>query len=374
MLNIHINSSQKKIIACLCALLVIIDALYVFTNIILPVIDHTTNLSHNLATIKFDFSILFRCFYAYSLLILGISLPGRSRVAWVASLCTLVLVLFGGLWFVHSIHYTIIVCISIIILALSYRIFDQQLYLSYTFVFVFAFILYALLYGSIGSYLLRDSFQGIHNIPDAIYFTFITYSTVGYGDIVPINNTGKLFVISMVIIGLILFTTGITLIAYIMNTKLKDFIFNVNKGKISMNNHIVLIGYGFLARILIEQYRKSNENFVIIDQSQDLDPEKKLLMDKNELMLSPYPGHQGTLLRARINEAKVIIINFDSDIETIFAIMSVTEFLKPYKIKPQIIARIFYEENIKKAIQVGATEVIAPHLLAAEAILKYKIR
>ena len=159
-----------------------------------------------------------------------------------------------------------------------------------------------------------------------------------------------------------------------MNTKLKDFIFNVNKGKISMNNHIVLIGYGFLARILIEQYRKSNENFVIIDQSQDLDPEKKLLMDKNELMLSPYPGHQGTLLRARINEAKVIIINFDSDIETIFAIMSVTEFLKPYKIKPQIIARIFYEENIKKAIQVGATEVIAPHLLAAEAILKYKIR
>ncbi len=46
-------------------------------------------------------------------------------------------------------------------------------------------IFMALAYGVIGSYLLRGEFHGIQTWTDAIYYTFETYSTVGYGDILP---------------------------------------------------------------------------------------------------------------------------------------------------------------------------------------------
>ncbi|WP_325100629.1 ion channel [Francisella tularensis] len=50
-------------------------------------------------------------------------------------------------------------------------------------------------YSVLGLYYLRDEFDGIKNISDAVYFTIVTFSTVGYGDIHPITEEAKLFTI-----------------------------------------------------------------------------------------------------------------------------------------------------------------------------------
>jgi Trk K+ transport system NAD-binding subunit len=53
--------------------------------------------------------------------------------------------------------------------------------------------------------------------------------------------------------------------------------------------------------------------------------------------------------------------------------MSVHEYLQDFTHKPKILARIYYPENINKAKLAGADEVIAPHLLAADAIQNLNI-
>ena len=288
------------------------------------------------------------------MLVFGIALPGRSKTIWSLTIITLVTILLSGIWLTHSYHSNVLLIASLILLIVCSRIFTKPLYLSYGFVFAFAFLIFALIYGILGSYVLRNEFHGIYTINDAVYFCIETYSTVGFGEIYPLTTMAKYFVISMIMMGLIMFTSGITLVAYLFNNKLRHLLFNINKGKISMTNHVVLLGYGILAKILIEGYKQSG----------------KELQENERLLISPYPGNRNILIRARISEASLIIINFENDSDTIFAIMNVTEFLTnhPTANKPQILARIYYEENIAKAKLAGADIVIAPHLLAAAEI------
>lgn len=264
-----------------------------------------------------------------------------------------------------------LIIITMFILILNFRIFDQQLYLSYGFVFISAFVIFALVYGVFGSYFLRSQFVNLKTLNDAVYFTLVTYSTVGYGDIFPLTAGAKNFVISMIVMGLVMFTSGITLIVYALNNKIRKTLFHLNKGKVSMTNHIVFVGYGIFTKILIERYRKSGLEFIVIDSGKNMDTDRQFLQEQDLLLISPYPGNKDTLVRARLEEARIVIVSFEQDSDIIFAIMNVAEFLKEVNPRPRIVAQVYYEENISKALAVGADEIVAPHLMAADRIMAF---
>lgn len=56
-------------------------------------------------------------------------------------------------------------------------------------------------YGTAGAYTLRAQFAELDTVIDAVYFTLVTASTVGYGDIHPQTETARLFAISLVVLG-----------------------------------------------------------------------------------------------------------------------------------------------------------------------------
>ena len=91
----------------------------------------------------------------------------------------------------------------------------------YQFVVAITFLL-AISYSLLGLYYLRDEFDGIKNISDAVYFTIVTFSTVGYGDIHLITEEAKLFTISIMIVGIGLFATIITVLASSIINKVTD--------------------------------------------------------------------------------------------------------------------------------------------------------
>ncbi|MGH7940593.1 MAG: ion channel, partial [Limisphaerales bacterium] len=73
-------------------------------------------------------------------------------------------------------------------------------------------ILAVLAYGTIGAYLLRTGFRPPIQNGDwftALYYTIVTLSTVGYGDIVPFSPEARWFALSLLVIGLGVFTTAI---------------------------------------------------------------------------------------------------------------------------------------------------------------------
>ncbi|ELY51646.1 ion channel [Natronolimnohabitans innermongolicus] len=56
-------------------------------------------------------------------------------------------------------------------------------------------------YGTAGTFALRAQFDGVETVVDAAYFTVVTASTVGYGDVHAATDTARLFAISLVALG-----------------------------------------------------------------------------------------------------------------------------------------------------------------------------
>lgn len=357
-----------NVVGWLVSVLVVCTGVLNFTRTIYPLLNSSQEFNQALAGVEFNIFVFVESSLAYILLISGLALPGRSRAVWIICITTICLLLLTNLINFHQSHHFFFKLLSFGVMLITYPYFKRQFYLTYGFVFIAAFIIFALFYGSMGSYILRHEFAHLNSFSDAIYFSIITYSTVGYGDIYPLTEAAKFFVISMVLIGLIMFTSGITLLAFTLNSKIKNVLLHLNKGKVAMTNHIIFCGFGVLTKILVERYRKSGQEFIVLDRAHTLDLDHQRLQDENRLIITPYPGDTRAMIKARVSEAKMIIIGYDSDADTVFSVMSIAKFLTGVINRPKIVARITFEENIQMAVSAGADQVIAPQVLAADAI------
>jgi voltage-gated potassium channel len=53
----------------------------------------------------------------------------------------------------------------------------------------------------VGAYVLRTDLAEVDGPVDGLYFTLVTASTVGYGDVYPTTDAGRLFALSLVVLG-----------------------------------------------------------------------------------------------------------------------------------------------------------------------------
>ncbi|TNE72998.1 ion transporter [bacterium] len=77
-------------------------------------------------------------------------------------------------------------------------------------VFIFAVLITSTLFGS-AMYIVEGEENGFTDIPTSIYWTIVTMTTVGYGDISPVTPLGKLIAVVLMIMGfgIIAVPTGI---------------------------------------------------------------------------------------------------------------------------------------------------------------------
>lgn len=108
----------------------------------------------------------------------------------------------------HWYHYTFVYYLSIYLLTETYIYLFSKIFLSdqhgkssnmrtlllLTFNFFESGLTFAVIYIA-GNYLNID----LKGVVDAIYFSFVTSATVGYGDVYPINHTGKIITVIQIL-------------------------------------------------------------------------------------------------------------------------------------------------------------------------------
>ena len=150
-------------------------------------------------------------------------------------------------------------------------LFNALLKKRFEFIFL-GYMLFGITF-SLGSifYLLEFGInESLHSYLDAIYWALVTISTVGYGDISPVTEMGKVVSMFGIIVGIamISFVTSVMVSAFserFDELRNQDSINNVNK----MQNVVIINGYGHLGTTIAKKLRiHKNYEPVIIESDE----------------------------------------------------------------------------------------------------------
>ena len=315
---------------------------------------------------------LLSVFLGLLLIGLGKGLYERRQRSWDIAIAVLVILTANNLYRRTTPQTAILSLLLIAGLILFRRRFNMpsEEKVGYGQVIAWASVLFALGYGVVGSYVLRAQFDGIETWTDALYFTLVTYSTLGFGDILPKSSNARIFVVSMIPIGIGSFITALTvLLGPAIEKRLKG-VLRIMKG-FQKTDHVVICGYSNVSESAIDELQRRGAPYVIVETRQDL---ALHLGSKGHDVIMGDPTRRETLERANIGSALALIAAFDSDSVNILIAVTTKEIRESTKgCRLRIVVRVEDEENVMKAKRVGADEVISPstsagRLMATRAI------
>jgi voltage-gated potassium channel len=203
---------------------------------------------------------------------------------------------------------------------------------------------------------LRDGLDGHVSFADVVYFTMISITTTGYGDIVPIGTHTRLFdalVVTPIRIFFVLIFIGT---AYTFVLKRVWERWRMAQIQRHLTGHIVVAGYGTSGSEAVDELiargTSPNEIVVIDDSEEALERAESL----GCAVVDADATRDKTLQAVRIDQARALVVSAGSD-DTSILITLTARHLAP-KLKISVAVR--NEDNELLARQAGANTVINP--------------
>lgn len=205
---------------------------------------------------------------------------------------------------------------------------------------------------------------------DAAYMTIITLATVGYGETNPLGDRGRLFTISLILMGLVA-------IAYIVNRFTEALIQGYFQQGIrlrqqrrlidTLDNHYILCGFGRTGRQIALEFKAEGIPFVTIDSQAD---QVEAARELGFVVVQGDATLDSTLLAVGIEKAICLVTALPSDAENLYTILS-AKTLNP---EIRAIARASSEEALQKLQRAGADAVVSPYITGGKRMASAALR
>lgn len=295
----------------------------------------------------------------------------RLRIAWYSTVVLLPVTAIQGVAQASPVSYPLVVLsvVSLPTVLANYGVFTRGLSLSQTQLAALGAIVGAQVYGTVGSYALREQFGNIDTLVDAFYFTLVTASTVGYGDVTPnpTSEVAKLFTMSVIVIGTASFAAALgSLVGPAIEKRLSKALGTMSDSELELlEDHIIVVGYSDLTEPILEELADSVP-FVVI--ASDVEPAQRLRESGYEVVIAD-PSDEEPLRRIGIERARALVAATNDDAEDAMTVLTARE-LNP---DLRIVAAATERENSKKLRRAGADSVLSPatiggHLLVESAL------
>jgi voltage-gated potassium channel len=223
-----------------------------------------------------------------------------------------------------------------------------------------------MLIGTIG-YMIIDNFP----LMDAIYQTGITFTTVGFGEIKPISDMGRIFTITLIIFGFIVFSIAIGIIAEVVKkgefqktAKERKMLYEIAR----LKQHFVVCYHNEFTIQVTKQLRANHIPFVVVDPREDLEEIAKKY--HYPYFVTAEPHTEEGILKSHLSSAKGVITLADNVADNIATIASARLYEKEIgrSRKFLIIANAKSNEDDQKLLKLGANKVVTATKLMAERI------
>tara|TARA_R110002012_G_scaffold309643_2_gene516810 strand:+ start:806 stop:1828 length:1023 start_codon:yes stop_codon:yes gene_type:complete len=222
-----------------------------------------------------------------------------------------------------------------------------------------AFLLLFLLlsFGVSGFVLLAD-----YSIVNAVYMTVITITTVGFGEVAPLNDEAKLFTVILILTSVVVVGYALSVITeYILS---KNNLEELKQKKMqktidNFSDHIIICGYGRNGKQAATKLLAHNKPFVIVEKSNEI-------IQKFESLEVPFvlgnANEDDVLIKAGIRRAKTLITALPDDADNLFVVLSARQINADL----QIISRASQETSYNKLKLAGANNVILPDRIGGD--------
>jgi len=206
-----------------------------------------------------------------------------------------------------------------------------------------------------------------YSLIDALYMTVITVSTVGFREVFPLSDGGKLFTVVLIIFSLGSFGFVITSITRLvvegaLQQSYKQF--QLKKKIVKLEGHVIVCGYGRNGYQACIELKEHGEKFVILEKRSKV--VAHILEDPDLLYVQGDASLEEVLEVAQIRKAKALITALPNDADNMFVVLTARE-MNP---KLKIISRASQFRSDVKLRHAGATNVIMPDRIGGQRMAK----
>lgn len=290
----------------------------------------------------------------------------RARLAWAVSIVLLLITLIFTFHFYPYQSVSIYLCIaSLIALVIFGKDFDRS---SATAGGIFSAISFTVLlfYATYGALYFGNGFHPkINSLMTAFYFSIVTMTTVGYGDVIPVSEPARLFTTSVIIAGITVFATSVTTVfGPIIRGGLNKLV-KGNHQQMDRTDHFIICGMSILATNTVSQLAKRGMKLTIITNRSDDEAEiiERKLGGKFDIIYGD--ACDNTLLaQAGIQYSKALLALTNNDAENAFIILSAKDQYPDVK----TVLAVNDSQNMNKVKQVKPDVVLSPQLFGSEVL------
>jgi voltage-gated potassium channel len=194
---------------------------------------------------------------------------------------------------------------------------------------------------------------------DGLFMTVTTITTIGYGEVKPLDSAGRIFTIAVAVIGIgAFFYTFTVVMEHLVAARLAD-----PRGRRKMERriaelegHVIVAGLGRVGRQAVAELTAAGTPFVVLDPSP---ASMKLAEDRGYLLLAGDATEDGVLERAGVRRARGLIATTANDATNMYIVLS-ARVLNPGL---RIVARAADETSVPKLLRAGADRAISPYAI-----------
>jgi len=196
---------------------------------------------------------------------------------------------------------------------------------------------------------------------DALYMTVITLTTVGFGEVVPLNETGRAFTMVLILMGAGFVAYNL---AYFTQLLLDgDLLELYRRRKLktkleTLEGHYIVCGYGQMGQIIVRELAKNKVPVVVLETDETI---VQRLREKGILHYMGNAIEEENLVAAGIAKARGLVSVVNKDTDNVFIVLTARDLNKDLF----ICARSSASGTEKKLLKAGANRVVSPYASGA---------
>jgi len=288
----------------------------------------------------------------------GNGLKARTRLSWYIAIFLILaslLSIFVRIQGFNLIYFNVIGAsanILILSLLLKYRqeyIFPSRtIYLPVEGKLALASITISVIYAVAGTMAMGDQFNPpVHDLYTAIYYSSVVLTTIGFGDILPVTNTARLFTVSVAVLGIASFLGAITTFIGPALQQRMSKVVNVMETMefTGFGDHSIVCGYTPLCSEFIRTLRSMNVPIVIIVRDMEL---ATALKSEGYIVYREQADKIEVLRKAGLRKAKNVYICSPDDGYNLLVALTINNFKQQEQLNCKVTVIVNSSRNAEK--------------------------